>query len=319
MATSIGTYYGTQVGPNDVRFRAVSQLRYTDVDLAKGYWVQRRYYAEVVKNPGSTFTNHAKTSWGINDFSMNSAGTYADTGWQDVGWVAYGSSVSANGYVYYNSNSGTQYKSSVAGSYTVPKPTYTVSYNANGGSGAPSAQTKTYGKNLTLSIDKPTRKGYNFKGWATTASGSVKYAAGGTYSDNASVTLYAVWEAITITVTFHRNTSDGDTTVKKSIFSYGVSGQSFQDTGWSRSGYAALGWSQDKHADNRTYSLLSSVADSWILQFAPAVDLYMVWERKTNGYIRQNGVYKSCLIYQKKNAAYKSGAVYAKNGTYKNT
>lgn len=478
MATSIDTYYGTQVGPNDVRFRAVSQLQYTDSDPSKGYFVQRRYYAEVVKNPGSTFTSHAKTSWGINDFAMNAAGKYADTGWKDVGWVAYGSTVTANGYVYYNASSGTQYKSSVAGSYTIPTPTYTVSYNANGGSGAPEAQkkthgkdltlsstkptrsgyifqgwststddsveyaagatysanasvtlyavwkagtytvsynanggsgapasqTKTYGKDLTLSSTRPTKDGYTFQGWSTTASGSVEYAAGATYSANASVTLYAVWKAVTITVTFHRNQSSDDTATKTVTYTYGVSNQKFPEMGWDRSGYTPDGWSRDKTATNRSYGLLSSVADSWILEFAPsvdlylvwlpetievifhrnyssedtatktvtytygvegqkfpgmlwtksgyspdgwstdpdatertyglsifvtdslimklapAIDLYMVWERQTNGYIKQNGVYKACLIYQKNNAAYKSGAVYAKNGTiYKNT
>ena len=72
--------------------------------------------------------------------------------------------------------------------------TYTVSYNANGGSGAPGNQTKTYGVNLTLSSTVPTRSGYNFKGWATSATGNVQYASGATYTNNAAVTLYAVWE-----------------------------------------------------------------------------------------------------------------------------
>ena len=72
--------------------------------------------------------------------------------------------------------------------------TYQVSYNANGGSGAPAAQTKRYTANLTLSSTKPTRSGYIFKGWATSASGAVLYQPGGTYSNNAAVTLYAVWE-----------------------------------------------------------------------------------------------------------------------------
>ena len=50
---------------------------------------------------------------------------------------------------------------------TVTEPTYTVSYNANGGSGAPSSQAKQYDKTLTLSSIKPTRAGYTFKGWAS--------------------------------------------------------------------------------------------------------------------------------------------------------
>ena len=72
--------------------------------------------------------------------------------------------------------------------------TYQVRFDANGGSSAPSAQTKTYGTDLTLSSAVPSIDRYNFKGWATAANGSAVYQAGGIYSNNASVTLYAVWE-----------------------------------------------------------------------------------------------------------------------------
>lgn len=87
--------------------------------------------------------------------------------------------------------------------------TYTVAYNANGGTGAPASQTKTYGVNLTLSSTIPTRQYYNFKGWATSSSGSVVYAAGGTYSANAAVTLYAVWELAAAPLTSVSNTEVG--------------------------------------------------------------------------------------------------------------
>lgn len=49
---------------------------------------------------------------------------------------------------------------------------YTISYNANGGSGAPSSQTKDGGIDLTLSSTVPTRSGYAFAGWNTQADGS---------------------------------------------------------------------------------------------------------------------------------------------------
>ena len=78
--------------------------------------------------------------------------------------------------------------------------TYTVSYNANGGTGAPSAQTKTYGTNLTLSSTVPTRTNYTFLGWATSSAGSVAYQPGGTYSANAGVTLYAIWAVAAATL-----------------------------------------------------------------------------------------------------------------------
>lgn len=78
--------------------------------------------------------------------------------------------------------------------------TYTIAYNANGGSGAPGNQTKTYGTNLTLSSTKPSRTGYTFLGWSTNQSAtSAAYAAGATLSSDlsttqgATITLYAIW------------------------------------------------------------------------------------------------------------------------------
>ena len=72
--------------------------------------------------------------------------------------------------------------------------TYTVAYNANGGTGAPSSQTKTYGVDLTLSSTKPTRTGFYFAGWNTSSSAiTSQYSAGGTYTANTGATLYAVW------------------------------------------------------------------------------------------------------------------------------
>ena len=97
---------------------------------------------------------------------------------------------------YYKDN---QIAVTCAGNVTVADQptTYTVSYNANGGSGAPSAQTKTKDISLTLSTTRPTRAGYNFLGWATSSSAtSAQYQPGSTYTANANITLYAVWEEL---------------------------------------------------------------------------------------------------------------------------
>ena len=71
--------------------------------------------------------------------------------------------------------------------------TYTVNFDANGGTGAPAAQTKTHGTALTLSATVPTRPEYVFDGWATSPGGAVAYLPGASYTANANVTLYAVW------------------------------------------------------------------------------------------------------------------------------
>ena len=74
------------------------------------------------------------------------------------------------------------------------KGNYIVSYDANGGNGAPNSQTKIHGINLTLSNTVPTRIGYTFTGWNTKKDESGKnYSKGETYSTNANVTLYAKW------------------------------------------------------------------------------------------------------------------------------
>lgn len=75
--------------------------------------------------------------------------------------------------------------------------TLNVSYNANGGSGAPSA-TYFYGstESITLSSTRPTRTGYTFLGWATSSTATTAtYSPGqniGTRSSN--LALYAVWQ-----------------------------------------------------------------------------------------------------------------------------
>lgn len=69
---------------------------------------------------------------------------------------------------------------------------YTISYSANGGTGAPSSQTKTYGQAITLSNTRPTRSGYRFDGWTISGS-STKYQPGTTFQREGSVQLIAKW------------------------------------------------------------------------------------------------------------------------------
>ncbi len=83
---------------------------------------------------------------------------------------------------------------------------YTVSYNANQGSGAPGNQTKYNLKDLTLSSTKPTRTNYKFVNWNTKADGSgTSYSSGSTYSGNADLTLYAQWEIVGPSVVLDAN------------------------------------------------------------------------------------------------------------------
>jgi len=70
--------------------------------------------------------------------------------------------------------------------------TYAVTYNANGGIGAPAEQTKYYGEPITLSTTKPTKIGYTFVNWK--GSDGKTYEAGGSYATDAILTLTAQWQ-----------------------------------------------------------------------------------------------------------------------------
>lgn len=112
--------------------------------------------------------------------------------------------------------------------------TYTITYNANGGSGAPNAQsTITYDKSASFTIPSttPTRNGYTFLGWhtnSTAASADTNYNPGKTItltSTNQALNLYAIWqenltlnqitEMQQITPSICANTSSGTTTTLK--------------------------------------------------------------------------------------------------------
>lgn len=90
------------------------------------------------------------------------------------------------------------HSSTASATVSVPALTsYSVTYDANTGSDAPSSQTKWYGEALTLSTVIPTLAGYDFVGWSATqyepGTGTATYTAGGSYTANSAATLYAVW------------------------------------------------------------------------------------------------------------------------------
>ena len=168
----------------------------------------------------------------------------------------------------------------VSFSVSVPAWTsYAVKYNANGGSGAPSTQTKWKDQTLKLSTTKPTRTGYTFQGWATSASGSVAYASGANYTANASVTLYAVWKAITYTVKYNANGGSGapssqtKTYGKTLILSSTIPTRTSVDDNGTLTEYVFKGWATSATATSVAYKAGASYTAN------AAVTLYAVWSK----------------------------------------
>lgn len=151
------------------------------------------------------------------------------------------------------------------------KSKYSITYNANGGTGAPAAQTKWYGEAISLSSTKPTRTGYTFQGWGTTSEDTtVDYHSGTPYTKNSAITLYAIWEANTYTITYNANGGTGapeaqtkthgvNLTLTTSILNLKRTNYTFK--GWSRTSNGAVAYQP-----GATYTSNA------------AITLYAVWE-----------------------------------------
>ena len=90
---------------------------------------------------------------------------------------------------------------------TIPTlPSYTITYNANGGSNAPATGQKWYNQAYTVSSTKPTRSGYTFVNWKIKETGNT-VSAGGTISANSNnnYTLEAQWTANIVTISHNAN------------------------------------------------------------------------------------------------------------------
>ena len=149
--------------------------------------------------------------------------------------------------------------------------------------------------NKITSINIPQKTGFVFDGYYTEKSGKgTKMIDGaGNITSNlknsyytSAGTLYANWVAKKITVIFMRNTTKDDTTSDTQEFTYGVTGQSFSEKGWTKKGYTLLGWHEDKTSTAKRYSITSGVSNAWIESkynesSNHTVTLYAIWQPNT--------------------------------------
>ncbi len=200
-----------------------------------------------------TRNNYTFLGW-----STNSNATYAD--------YYSGSSIKMD----YNVNSLTLY---AVWQYNPPT-SYTLYYNANGGSGAPSSQSGS--TTYTISSTRPTRSGYTFLGWSTSSSAtSASYTAGDTITLSSNTTLYAVWRynaPTTYTLSYNANGGSGAPSSQSGSTTYTIS--SIRPT---RSGYTFLGWSKS----SSSYATANYSAGDTIT-LTSNTTLYAVWKANSS-------------------------------------
>lgn len=190
-------------------------------------------------------------------------GTLLKTGRTFIGW---GTSVNA--------------ATVLTGSYTPTGPVllyaqwtpnvYVVTYNANGGNGAPTtaSQSYNYGDAAVAPSARGTltRTGYTFGGWSTTAvaSGTIysntsDNIAGTTtsYTPTASITLYAKWIANTYAVTFDANNGSGTQMTNLSVTA--GTAKALTANSYTRTGYTFGGWNTLANGSGTSYANSASV------------------------------------------------------------
>ena len=152
--------------------------------------------------------------------------------------------------------------------YTINQ--YNVVFNANGGVGGGTIA-RNYNDVIALSsvISNPTREGYTFLGWGTTANGLVVSSYTMPAQDT---TLYAVWSIKRdITITFNANGASGNAPVTLTNQTYGTT-ITLPGAGiLTKTGYQFLGWSTTPNG------LVVNMYSTTYTMPAQNTTLYAVW------------------------------------------
>lgn len=182
--------------------------------------------------------------------------------------------------------------------------TYTVKFNANSGTGSMSDLAMTYDQNKALTANAFTKTGYTFKGWATSASGSVAYTNSQSVKNLASaqgatVNLYAIWQANGYTVKFNANGGTGS--MSDLAMTYDQA-KNLTANAFTRKNHAFKGWATSAggavvYNNNQSITNLTAANDE-------TINLYAVWELITyNVSFNVDGQTTSTIEVEKNTAA----------------
>lgn len=167
----------------------------------------------------------------------------------------------------------------------------TLNYDANGGQGAPQAESETgtpgASKEFTVSSTQPTWAGHKFLGWAEDPKATkptVQAGAKITVNYGDTTTLYAVWQADQpATVKFDAN---GGQNAPNALTANGQPGDAeefaipTQTPTWS--GHKFLGWAEDPKASTATTQPSSKLS----VDYGKTVTLYAVWSADKDAVIQ---------------------------------
>jgi uncharacterized repeat protein (TIGR02543 family) len=220
-------------------------------------WTAKEYYI-IFDSQGGTSVDNLKATY---NSPIGTLAVPVRAGYTFDGWFTEANEKYTDITVYNNTNNITLYAKWTAG-------TYTLTFDAQGGSSANSQQV-TYGAIINV-LPETVRLGYTFEGWFTEANGDgAKYTKETVYSVTDNTTLYAKWTLKRHTISFD---AQGGNTVSAIQTDYDAT-VSLTDA--TRTGYTFKGW--NTKSDGTGISYIGSIhytADS-------DISLYAQWEANT--------------------------------------
>ena len=218
-------------------------------------WQINSYTITYDKNDGSGTT--ASSTYNYNSTSaLSFSNPWSRTGYTYLGWATVsGATAAASSYT-------------VNGTVTLYAVwqinSYVITFKKNDGTVTSTTSSFNYGATNALGFANPwSRTGYTFLGWSTANNASV---ADSSYTVSGVVTLFAVWQGATYTITYNKNDGSGATTTSSYTFN-STDALSFANP-WTRTNYNFLGWA--------TTAAATSSATSFTV--SKAANLYAVWK-----------------------------------------
>ena len=191
------------------------------------------YKYTITYEPGTKGSGSQQTQSKTEDVNVTLKGNaFTRTGYTQTGWAE-----SDGGSKAYDLNADYSGNAKLTLYPVWTANTYTVAFDANGGSVSTTSKTVTYDSTYGT-LPTPTRTGYTFDGWFTTASGGSQVKSDTKVAITAAQTLYAQWTANAYTVTFNANGGSVSATSMK--VTYGSTYGTLPAP--TRTGYTFKGW-----------------------------------------------------------------------------
>lgn len=268
----------------------VAQNGFTKTDYAFSAWNTKADGSGTSYAPGASITLSADTTlyaiWELITYTLSydaNGGTGTMSEQEGVELTVASNAFTKEGYSFVKWNtssdgSGTDYDPSdsitLSADVTLyaiwAQVAYTLSYDANNGTGTMSPET---GVEVTVAANGFTREHYSFVEWNTAADGTgTAYDPNDSITLSADMTLYAIWEMITHTVTFDANGGTG--TMAAMTVNDGESA-TLTTNAFTKSGYTFSKWNTASDGSGTDYT------DGGTITPSADVTLYAVWEEES--------------------------------------